>query len=303
MTSISDDTPLRITHEDLESALKSDPQYDELLKIKNMHFENTDDLHHKALEILAFIKRNEMPWEAKDFIRVSSSSFVYLFQKFDAIYKQITHEEPQSLDKKEMIPKLFQCEQTTHLFVPWETQEVPNVLVNLLEVLYDDHENLDALLLLLCYKLSDSTSLTGPSHSKTLYFIAPFLKILHGEFDLFMLWKGDSNIRLNLVGKAVQEIKNLLNSYTDLSQEEILNCCQEIKEIKGDFEDKKKKLRILVNKLKGKFHKEEKYYETLGALSVIYHLWCLQEQDSTISIAFFKDRSRHLLIFIERMGL
>ena len=235
--------------------------------------------------------------------------FVFAYEKFDSIYKQIysllqsSQKEDQDLNKgshahflnenssKAVLKDLFRCEQTIHRLIDYNTDEIVEDLVRLLEVLFDDYELLHSLLLLLLRKFQTRKEDAGPCQAKCIYFISPFVTLLHsGDINFFQVWQDRQNRQTSstLVEKMLEKLVRDLKKNTDLSQEQIEALCKDIQDnSKSPLEERKRSL-WKVCQAKEHFKRVELYYETLGQLSVLVHLWCLQEEDESIATAFFK---------------
>ena len=132
----------------------------------------------------------------------------------------------------------------------------------------------------------------GSCQAKYIYFISPFITLLHsGDINFLQVWQ-DRHIRQissSLIEKILLKLIQDLKMNTNLSQEQIDAICKDIQsDDKSTLEERKRSLRKICQ-TKEHFKRIELYYETLGQLSVLVHLWCLQEEDESISTGFFQD--------------
>ena len=126
---------------------------------------------------------------------VKNQYFVFAYGRFDSIYKQIysllqsSQKEDQDPNKgsyahplnenssKAILKDLFRCEQTIHRLIEDNVDEMVEDLVCLLEVLFDDHELLHSLLLLLLRKVQGGKEDAGPCQAKYISFVSPFIAL------------------------------------------------------------------------------------------------------------------------------
>ena len=236
---------------------------------------------------------------------LNNASFIYLFQKFDEIYRQqtlklkyllkdkeanITYNSPEEKEAKKIIQELLRCEITISDLVKSQKVEceIPHSLAPLLEVLYEDFDLLPELLLTLVLKTNKQRSDgRGRFHFNILNFMTPFLEFFN-EQRWNVVSITEKQDYLGFFERVFKEqCQEILKNDIKFSEEETCDFVQILEQNKNNNEE----LRKFFSKLctnKAIFKEEAMYYRTLGRTSLILQLKSLSETREKLPINFLK---------------
>jgi len=258
--------------------------------IKNQEFSTFEELVSKLEQITHLIRESYPKSLSLDHPTLENKSFIYIYEKFDAIYRQelltlqnlsLNSQDNSALaqenESRKKISTLLRYEMTIPRIVKHDNdvETTPN-LANLLQVVFQETTMLDKFLFTWCQKsfgYKIHTKEIIQLNTRTMHFIIPFFQNSTSIFDAQL--GGTSGIITDLLAQT----KELLSNSINLNEKQITS-------LYSDFElalkSEKNKRKILFSKplaLKQEFKNEGAYYELLGYLSLLSYYCNLNEEE------------------------